>query len=332
MNSEPERTVGCDAVNEHVSRPIPETLWHYTSFAGFQGIVTSKTIWATEYRFLNDREEFLHAKRLADRLVDEEPEFVGYQFPVRDILRKAVGAAFNTGYLHEERLRVMVVSFTEEGDQLSQWRGYANNSRGVSIGLDVRHLRPPLLVGTAVTLAPCLYPEEDKRRVLKAIFAHHRKGLERWWNLIVDVAREETGKVGGMDPNLGRRLVAEHQPELNTAVAQADASLRFDLLRTALLLKNESFREEREWRLVLPLEPIRLPSHHRLQFRYVADNLVPYIAYPLRSPNQDGPIPCKGVVVGPGSHPSARVGVNLFLHSEGIMLLALESKIPYRPT
>ena len=48
---------------------------------------------AFRYRFLNDREEFLHAKRLADRLVDEEPEFVEYQFPARDILRKAVGAA-----------------------------------------------------------------------------------------------------------------------------------------------------------------------------------------------------------------------------------------------
>jgi hypothetical protein len=123
MSSGSDRIVGTDVVNGHVSKPIPETLWHYTSFSGFHGIVTSKAIWATEYRFLNDREEFLHAKVLADRLVDEEPEFIGNRFPARDTLRKSAGIAFNTGHMHGERLRVMVASFTEEGDQLSQWRG-----------------------------------------------------------------------------------------------------------------------------------------------------------------------------------------------------------------
>jgi len=103
MKIKPNEIVGCDAVNAHISKPIPSTLWHYTSYAGFQGIISSKKIWTTEYRFLNDREEFRHAKNLAQKLVEEEPEVVGVAFRAREELRKAVGIAFNTGHLHEER-------------------------------------------------------------------------------------------------------------------------------------------------------------------------------------------------------------------------------------
>lgn len=331
MTNSVDKIVGCGAVNEHISKPIPKTLWHYTSFRGLQGIVSSKSIWATEYRFLNDRKEFLHAKGLAETLIDEEPEFGDKGYPAREILRKFVVGALNTGYLHEERLRVMVASFTEEGDQLSQWRGYADGSRGVSIGLDVRHLRPSD-IHTPVTFAPCLYKPEDKRTLLKSIFAHHRKGLDAWRDSVFNLAQKHAGKTGLVELNVAERLVAEHQSELHEAVVHANANLRFDLLRAALLLKHESFSEEREWRLVLPSERIHVPTHHEVKFRYTHDALVPYVEYPLRLPNQEGPIACQGVTLGPGSHPSAAVGVNMFLQTQEIPSMATLSKIPYRPT
>jgi hypothetical protein len=332
MSVQSDKVVGSDAVNKHISKPIPTTLWHYTSFRGFQGIVDSKAVWATEYRFLNDREEFLHAKQLAERLANEEAEFIGNSFPARDTLQKAVRGAFGSGHLHENRLRLMVASFTEEGDQLSQWRGYADDSRGISIGLNLPHLRPPPDIGTAVTFAPCLYGEEDKRALLTAVFAHHRSRLERWWNPIIETAHQRAGGPRGIDPEFGQKIVAEHRQALDAAVIDADATLRFDLLRIAPLLKNLSFSEEREWRLVLPLEPIHLPTRHPIQFRPTRDALVPYIAYPLRSPNQEGPIACREVILGPGSHPSAVVGVNMFLQSQDIPPVARQSRIPYRPT
>jgi len=210
MNDLPEKIVGCEAVNDHVGKPIPSTLWHYTSHAALQGIVGSKRIWATEYRFLNDRQEFLHAKELAQKLVDEEPEYVGEKFPARQSVRDAVDMAFNTGYLHEERLRVMVASFSEEGDQLSQWRGYASDSRGVSIGFDLRNIRPPSEIGTAVTFAPCLYKKADKCALLKAVFAHYRNALQEWWETMMNVARKRQREGAVADPQFGQRLVAEH--------------------------------------------------------------------------------------------------------------------------
>jgi hypothetical protein len=323
--------LGCAAVNEHISKQIPETLWHYTTFTGFQGIFNSKKIWATEYRFLNDQEEFNHAKLLAQELVAEEPEFTGVCFPARETIRSAVDIAFNTGPLHEERLRIMVASFSEKGDQLSQWRGYAGDSTGVSIGLDLRGLRPPAEIGTTVTFAPCVYKEKDKRTLLKAVFAQSRNGLQEWWDSVVDAAL--TQPLGSAESGLtfGQKVVAEHSKEFREVHERCHTVLLFDLMRIAPLLKNESFDEEKEWRLVLPSESIHYPTKQPIEFRPIRDALVPYIAYPLLMPNQDGEILCKSLILGPGSHASAEVGANMFFRSKFIPLSAQRSKIPYRP-
>ena len=73
----------CTAVDEHIAKPIPSILWHYTTFAGLQGIITSKTIWATSTDSYNDREKFQHAKSLAVSVAEEEPEYTGEGFPSR---------------------------------------------------------------------------------------------------------------------------------------------------------------------------------------------------------------------------------------------------------
>jgi hypothetical protein len=324
--------VGCDAVNSYINKPIPGTLWHYTSHAGFQGIISSKKIWASEFRFLNDRQEFFHTKELAVKLIDEEPESTGEAFPARDTLRSAVNIVFNSGYLNAERLRIMVASFSEEGDLLSQWRGYADNSRGVSIGFDLRGLRPPSEVRTTVTFAPCLYSQTDKSALLKTVFGHYRDRLQDWWDSIVKNARKESHAGTNPNPEFIRQVIAAHQKELDATIAYCHANLQFDFLRIAPLLKDESFCEEKEWRLVLPWEYIFLPRRDTIEFRPTRDTLVPYIAYPLNMPGQEGPVFCKDVILGPGCHPSAAIGVNLFLQKQEISVLARPSQIPYRPT
>lgn len=329
--NEPITVTGCDAVNEHISKPIPDTLWHYTSFAGFQGIISSKKIWASEYRFLNDRTEFVHAKKLAQVLVDEEPEFIGGQLPARNIIREAVNGAFNTGHLHEDRLRIMVASFSEEADQLSQWRGYADNSRGVSIGLDLRGIRPPANIGTTVTFAPCLYKQNDKSALLKAIFGQYLKRLQEWWDSIINIAQQQLNG-NRADSQFVSNLMSAHSKELDRVIGRCQTDLQFDIIKTAPLFKDEGFNEEKEWRLVLPQEAIMLPSKHPIEFRPARDTLVPYIAYPLNLPNQDGPIFCRDLILGSGTHPSADLSVNLFLRKHEIPTFARLSKIPYRPT
>jgi len=82
---------------------------------------------------------------------------------------------------------------------------------------------------------------------------------------------------------------------------------------------------------VLPVEAIRIPTNQTIEFRPTRNALVPYIAYPLNVPNQEGSIFCNDLILGPGNHPSAEVGVNMFLQKNQIMILSRPSKVPYRP-
>ncbi len=326
--SEEKRMTACEAVRQHIATPIPNTLWHYTSYGAFEKILTSKSMWASDYRFLNDREEFRHCKKIALELAQNEPEFIQDQLPARDFLIKALNIAFNTGPLEESRLRIMVASFTEHGDQLSQWRGYAGLSTGVSIGLDLRALRPPANVDTHVVFAPCVYRPEEKRALLSAIFANFYASLSSYWSGVVAEAKRQTG----LSPEALQQLIMSHNKELGDIVLQSHVHLQSDLLRIAPLMKDESFHEEREWRLVLPSEMIRIPMQHKIEFRAVRDALVPYIAYPLLLPGQEGPILCTDLILGPGSHPNAEVGVNLLFTSQMIPTRGRPSAVPYRPS
>ena len=56
---------------------IPEKpLFHYTSLKGLHGIVTSESIWATHYMFLNDSTEYTYgiglAKTMLKKFIKEE--------------------------------------------------------------------------------------------------------------------------------------------------------------------------------------------------------------------------------------------------------------------
>jgi hypothetical protein len=93
-----------------LSRPIPEKLWHYTSIQGFHGIVTSKRMFATDLRFLNDHEEYIHTRALANKIVGETPELDTNGFPNGKFLANAVTLAFDSGPL--ARSQVFVASFS----------------------------------------------------------------------------------------------------------------------------------------------------------------------------------------------------------------------------
>jgi len=45
---------------ENGDRPEPELLYHYTDQRGLDGILSSASIWATHYKFLNDFSERDH--------------------------------------------------------------------------------------------------------------------------------------------------------------------------------------------------------------------------------------------------------------------------------
>lgn len=102
------------------------TLYHYTTPAGFQGILVSRGIWATDTRFLNDRDEFKTGWDVFRQVLQSHRSRLASDYPV--ILERIDGALEGV-----DLTTAHVASFSLEGDMLSQWRGY-NGGYGFSLG------------------------------------------------------------------------------------------------------------------------------------------------------------------------------------------------------
>ena len=144
-------------VSKLLSSTPPKKLYHYTNSQGILGIMKSKTIWATEVRFLNDSKEMeqakeyvqLHASNL--RTNQQSAQFSSDEKELLQLLEDGA---------KELRLFVCVVSFSEEGDQLSQWRACTKGEDGCSLGVS-SGLLSKCAKNSGFLFGPCIYDHKD---------------------------------------------------------------------------------------------------------------------------------------------------------------------------
>lgn len=127
-----------------VSRGI--VLFHYTSLENFLSIVSSRNIWASDIRYMNDSEEYTFAYKVAEEVI-----------PHGDIdpVVKALVAALETESLY-------VVSLTEKGDDIGQWRGYTSAGDGISFAFSHFFLEERCK-SVCASLAKCTYDQKQQR-------------------------------------------------------------------------------------------------------------------------------------------------------------------------
>ena len=102
-----------------------------------------------------------------------------------------------------------------------------------------------------------------------------------------------------------------------------------DLLTLCALLKHSAFKEESEWRLVLPMHGGTIPKFGKRQFRAGSSTLIPYMEFNL---TESGPMPLTDVMLGPGSEPETSVeAAHSFLLTEKSNVIPQMSKAPFRP-
>lgn len=110
-----------------MSLATPSQLYHYTSTAGAQGILTSGSLRASMIHYMNDAMEFQHALNVARELLTEIDATTGKD-RCEEFLSVLSGVA------------IFVFSLTIHGDQLSQWRAYAANG-GYALAFEFDHLQ-----------------------------------------------------------------------------------------------------------------------------------------------------------------------------------------------
>jgi hypothetical protein len=250
-------------------------LYHYTDAHGLVGIVDSPwrpyailkpeneighyrmaKLLASDVRFMNDTEELKFGTRLLrDRLEDAavdpsiSPEFrtafadiAPYFFP-EGILDWPVGC--------------FAACFCAKGDLLNQWRGYAGGTGGFALGLDRDALETRSYsigrdrwpgdreIPAKATLEPVVI---GKDAGIAAVDAHIQSLMNSNW----------------------AGLITDRRPN---HIANARFLLFIHLVRSVATIKDDAFKEEKEWRL-FSMSEFRFPVDVRARAR----GLLPYVS------------------------------------------------------
>ena len=109
-----------------------DKLYHYTTESGMAGILSSGKLWATDYRFLNDREEFgLLEERMEQAIMDlclwPDDEKMIWELLLSKMSRKDENEDGRGSYF--------VACFSTDPDSLLLWSEFAD-IRGCNLGFD----------------------------------------------------------------------------------------------------------------------------------------------------------------------------------------------------
>lgn len=270
-----------------------DILYHYTNIAGLIGIFKDKKIWATNINHFNDKKEFqqtislvregieeLEQRQLTNESLNKNSKLIEkYKISVRIIESFAKG--------------LYVCSFSEHGDQLSQWRGYClPAATGFSIGFKRSALekitQKAANKNTLSKFAQCIYDEKVQKTKIQEI---------------IDLVEAES-----------KETEASMSPVLIAKIGDI-----------APFFKNKSFAEEAEWRLAS-----YFVSSGHVKFREGRTLIIPY--WEIDIMDQDGKIAVDSITIGPSpNQKESTLSLEILLEKEGIKADKINiSEIPYR--
>ena len=184
---------------------------------------------------------------------------------------------------------VFSFSLSKNGDQLSQWRSYCSPSNGYAIGFNAPLLHKRISKIQNARFQPVSYTENQQWEIFNQIEAS---------------------------------VVRKYRDSKNNILSRA---LFREFIKIAPFLKDYSFSEEDEWRIVINL---RSSANKNILYRASKSLLVPYIPINILSKKT---IPVCKIIIGPSPHPELeKEAVMNLCHKYGIQADIFNSEIPYR--
>lgn len=272
-----------------ISEPFSGILYHYTSLDALTKIVESKTIHASEAHYLNDSAEVTHLSDSVDRVLDTRP-----QTPIIRQLREWLKIRKQIKPL------VFVVSFSEAGNLLSQWRSYCPPWQGVSIGFEASKLAAKAST-QGFSLVRCIYDNESKAKLATNIADAF-------------LARAES-----------RGVDAQQHPSQSYFTAFFDLEDTF--LRLCCAAKHITFSEEREWRLISRSHINYVDSD--IKYRTGRSALIPYLELDLPLKGNKPSIYSATLGPTPNVQTSTR-SLDMYLEKNADSTKTMSCGIPYR--
>jgi hypothetical protein len=282
---------------DHIDRPAPDILYHYTSLDAMTKVVSSRSLLASDTRFLNDSKELTHLTttiidRLKIRLRSAGPD------------KKPALQWLLSNLENDERDPVYVISFSAKADDLSQWRGYTHTTQGVCIGFDTKGLRD--------ALKQMKGDRHERGRFLmlgKVIYLGENEGSS-----FDEFITSACGYIDVIDGDVVRSVAAER------------------LITSATpFYKHIAFKDEREWRIRMSANSVFVNDPLPVECRLGKSSLIPAVRLPFEGTNMENSF-IKEIIVGPTPESELSVySIRQFVEAENLLGVAVRpSKVPYR--
>lgn len=240
--SGPTRYVVADG--ETIDVPMSEstmasTVWHYTTAAGLQGIIESRSLWASSTLSLNDSSEMQYGLGILTHAWHRKDKTA-----IPEAVIEVIDLIFSSGSAGRLASEMFLVSTSKDVDSLNQWQGYAG-AQGYAIEL-IPHMGWAYLAN------------EDTPREPNAL------DLPTWLDVIYDGLDQDTKADEVLDFGVVLLTPDPKNPRHDVP---------FLLAQTAIRMKHSGFTNEREVRLV-----VRKRDDQRERFRTGPRGLIPYVS------------------------------------------------------
>ena len=196
---------------------------------------------------------------------------------------------------------------SEEGDLLSQWRGYAMDGTGISIGFSKSYLASlakmsgRTVQATGFTLKRVEYERGGQVKLIEPTYQKIKEFIHQ-----------------GAYKSFAPRTLIDSRTELeinkeNEKIRTANKNLllaTLELFPELFLLKNKAFKEEKEWRL---LSHLINETEDSCLFRASGDQIIPYREFKLEELDEPS---ITQVILGPKNRTPHKV-IEKFLIGHG---------------
>lgn len=293
-------------INKVEARKPPATLYHYTDEAGLAGIIERGKLWFSDIFALNDPSELRHGLRIAidllkSRATPARPEIATFA---------SMFERFDLDAGIEAAGHFFICCFSADGDDLGQWRAYANNGRGFTLGFDTR------IIEDAFT--------KRKGKPVKQHSTFHVTYSD------TELTRIQTALPDLVDPliSLPRTTRVRGDP-LQAYMMDLLVYHSMEVIRGVMFFKHEAYQNEREYRFQQLFRRDKTAPH--VKYRRRGTSLVRYREFDWRTL---APHALKKIVVGPAADrtKAARFAKDCLaaFHPDPNSVELLYSEIPYR--
>ncbi|CAJ1817709.1 hypothetical protein PEKONANI_01656 [Aeromonas jandaei] len=279
-------------------------LCHYTNLSGLQGIISSKSIWATNYSFLNDSEEFIYGLScLGKYLENYDPS--KNKDPCREHLFEV-----NKHFQEVGTPEIYTTSFCSTKDLLSQWRSYGQ--QGVCI------------VFKKELIAQICHWEYNPGKNFSDIPPNiNIPKFDLYFNPVTYIEK-------GMEYSEISKAINKVKERLREYFPSSNDDVFFQSINPKLFglifpfIKHPGFREEGEYRLV----SLRVNNPSDIKFRNNGRLIVPYVELSVVNDK----LPISEIVIGPSNNANTlEKGVRVMLQHYGYNNVEIvHSNIPYK--